>query len=99
MNSEKSSKKYAQVSLDVAIGVASVLSEAGEIEPAARWLSYIGHHDGASPDSKARAKECFVKLSSGTPQDLLDRAWAQGASMSQEEFEVEIIEYLSVEPS
>lgn len=87
------------LSLDVAIGVASVLSEAGEIEPATRWLSYISHHDGASPDSKARAKECFVKLSSDNPQDLLDRAWAQGARMLQEEFEAEIMKYLSAESS
>jgi predicted ATPase len=83
------------LSLDIAVGVAQIAGEMEDTEGATRWLSFISHHSGGSPDTKERAKELFEKLSSHAVGDLIDRAWTEGSSLTQQAFEADITNRLS----
>jgi tetratricopeptide (TPR) repeat protein len=83
------------LSLDIAVGVAQIAGEMEDLEGATRWLSFISHHSGGSPDTKERAKELFEKLSSHAVGDLIDRAWTEGSSLTQQAFEADITNRLS----
>jgi predicted ATPase len=83
------------LSLDITVGIAGIVNDAGDVDRATRWLSFVQHHSGGSPDTKERVKVLYEKISSSSDRDLVDKAWSEGASMSPETFQADIIGYIT----
>lgn len=81
------------LALDITVGIAHIVSEAGNPEQAAKWLSFVRRHSGGSPDTKERARELFETLTSGGEKGTSDGARAEGERMSQEAFVADITKH------
>jgi tetratricopeptide (TPR) repeat protein len=83
------------LSLDITVGIAAIVNDAGDVDRATRWLSFVQHHSGGSPDTKERVKVLYEKVSSSSDRERIDKAWSDGVNMSQEEFQADLIDYIT----